>query len=102
VLEFVGKSGLYDVQITYLTPFPGTPLWARLSEEGRLLSEEATERCTLFDINFQPDSMSVDELRSGFWKLARRLYRPKFVAVRNRNFRQHLRQRVKEKRRPAA
>ena len=102
VLEFVEKSGLYDVQITYLTPFPGTPLWARLSEEGRLLAEEATERCTLFDINFQPDSMSVDELRSGFWKLARRLYRPKFVAVRNRNFRQHLRQRVKEKRRPAA
>ncbi|MFP6880615.1 MAG: radical SAM protein [Roseibacillus sp.] len=102
VLEFVEKSGLYDVQITYLTPFPGTPLWSRLSEEGRLLSEEATERCTLFDINLQPDSMSVDELRGGFWNLTRRLYRPEFVEQRNRNFRQHLRKRVKEKRRQAA
>ena len=102
VLEFVEKSGLYDVQITYLTPFPGTPLWSRLSEEGRLLSEEATERCTLFDINLQPDSMSVDELRDGFWNLTRRLYRPEFVEQRNRNFRQHLRKRVKEKRRQAA
>ena len=102
VLGFVEKSGLYDVQITYLTPFPGTPLWSRLSEEGRLLSEEATERCTLFDINLQPDSMSVDELRDGFWNLTRRLYRPEFVEQRNRNFRQHLRKRVKEKRRQAA
>ncbi|MFP6866125.1 MAG: radical SAM protein [Roseibacillus sp.] len=102
VLEFVEKSGLYDVQITYLTPFPGTPLWSRLSEEGRLLSEEATERCTLFDINLQPDSMSVDELRGGFWNLTRRLYRPEFVEQRNRNFRQHLRKRVKEQRRQAA
>ncbi|MFP6876935.1 MAG: radical SAM protein [Roseibacillus sp.] len=102
VLEFVEKSGLYDVQITYLTPFPGTPLWTRLSEEGRLLSEEATERCTLFDINLQPDSMSVDELRDGFWNLTRRLYRPEFVEQRNRNFRQHLRKRVKEKRRQVA
>ncbi len=102
VLDFVEKSGLYDVQITYLTPFPGTPLWSRLSEEGRLLSEEATERCTLFDINLQPDSMSVDELRDGFWDLARRLYNPEFVEKRNRNFRKHLRRRVKEKRRRAA
>lgn len=102
VFDFVEKSGLYDVQITYLTPFPGTPLWSRLSEEGRLLSAEATERCSLFDINFQPDSMSVDELRAGFWNLARRLYRPSFVKTRNQNFRQHLRQRVKEKRHQAA
>ncbi len=101
VFDFVEKSGLYDVQITYLTPFPGTPLWSRLSEEGRLLSAEATERCTLFDINFQPDSMSIEELREGFWNLTRRLYRPEFVEQRNRNFRRHLRQRVKERRRIA-
>lgn len=96
VFDFVAASGLYDVQITYLTPFPGTPLWKRLSDEGRILSEEATERCTLFDINFQPDSMSLQELREGYWNLVRRLYRPEFVETRNRNFRRHLRQRVRE------
>ena len=102
VFRFVESSGLYDVQITFLTPFPGTPLWSRLSEEGRLLSEDATERCTLFDINFQPDTMSVGELHDGFHGLAKRLYAPAFVQQRNRNFRQHLRQRVKQKRQPAA
>ncbi len=95
VFRFVEESGLYDVQITYLTPFPGTPLWVRLAEEGRLLSELATERCTLFDINFRPTDMSVDELRNGFRDLTRRLYSPEFVGQRNRNFRAHLRQSVR-------
>lgn len=96
--RFVRDSGLYDVQITYATPFPGTPMWDRLSEQGRILSEEAIERCTLFDINFQPDSMSVDELEEGFLKLAGALYHPRFVAQRTRRFKAHLRSRVKEER----
>jgi radical SAM superfamily enzyme YgiQ (UPF0313 family) len=83
------------VQITYLTPFPGTPLWKRLSEEGRLLSAEATERCTLFDINFRPSDMSVDELRDGFRNLARRLYMPEFVEQRSQRFRKHLRTKIR-------
>lgn len=99
VFRFVEESGLYDVQITCLTPFPGTPLWTRLSEEGRILSEEATERCTLFDINFQPDRMSVAQLREGFRDLTRRLYAPEFVEKRSRNFRIHLRESVRERKR---
>lgn len=95
VFRFVELSGLYDVQITYLTPFPGTPLWTRLSEEGRLLSAEATERCTLFDINFQPTHMSVEQLKTGFHELTRRLYSPEFVDRRCRSFRQHLRNSLK-------
>lgn len=99
VFRFVESSGLYDVQITYLTPFPGTPLWTRLSEEGRLLSSEATERCSLFDINFQPTNMTVSELREGFYDLVRRLYHPQFVEQRSKRFRGHLRARVHEVRR---
>jgi len=98
VFRFVEESGLYDVQVTYLTPFPGTPLWTRLSEEGRLLSEQATERCTLFDINFQPSDMSVDQLREGFRDLTRRLYAPEFVERRSLAFRRHLRQNVRTRR----
>ena len=92
VFQFVEQSGLYDVQITYLTPFPGTPLWQRLSEEGRLLAIDALERCSLFDINFQPNRMSVHELREGFHALTAKLYQPSFVAARTRRFRQQRRQ----------
>ncbi len=35
VLDFVQNSGLYEVQVTFLTAFPGTPLYQRLKREGR-------------------------------------------------------------------
>lgn len=100
VFRFVELSGLYDVQITYLTPFPGTPLWTRLSEEGRLLSADATERCTLFDINFQPTHMSVEQLKTGFHQLTRRLYAPEFVDRRSRSFRKHLKTSIRKRKKP--
>ena len=65
ILEFVRASGLAEVQYTVLTPFPGTPLYARLGREGRLLHERFWDRCTLFDVTFVPRRMTVDELEAG-------------------------------------
>jgi radical SAM superfamily enzyme YgiQ (UPF0313 family) len=86
VLDFAVDNELYDVQITIETPFPGTPLHDRLRREGRLLHEGAWERCTLFDINYRPLRMSVDELREGFHRLASRLYGEDLTAWRRANF----------------
>ena len=74
------------MQITYQTPFPGTPLYDRLQREGRLLYPGAWDRCTLFDINFQPTHMTVDELRQGFYRLAERLYGDELTSWRRTNF----------------
>ena len=49
---FIERSRLLEVQITVLTPFPGTRLYDRLLAEGRLLYPGAWDRCTLFDVNF--------------------------------------------------
>src|SRR5437868_5776891 len=65
VLRFVRESGLYEVQITFLTAFPGTPLYRRLKAEGRIIRENAWELCTLFDINFIPRNMSIAQLQTG-------------------------------------
>jgi len=86
VFAFVKNSNLYEVQITFLTPFPGTPLYERLKREGRLIREGAWELCTLFDINFQPKLMSVAELQSGFLSLAKRLYSDSETGARRRKF----------------
>lgn len=91
VYDFVKQSGLFDVQITFMTPFPGTPLYERLRNEGRILSEGAWERCTLFDVNFQPQQMSVTDLENGFRKLGRRLYADDFVRDRGKRFVDQLR-----------
>ena len=91
VWNFVRNSGLYEVQITVLTPFPGTPLYDRLRVEGRLLKEHAWELCTLFDVNFRPSHMSVAELESGFCSLAEKLYSDEATRERREMFRRRLR-----------
>lgn len=91
VWNFVRDSGLYEVQITVLTPFPGIPLYGRLQAEGRLLQENAWELCTLFDVNFKPDHMSVSELETGFRDLAEKLYSADFTKQRREGYRRRLR-----------
>jgi hypothetical protein len=78
------------VQITFLTPFPSTPLYERLQGEGRILHEGAWELCTLFDVNFRPERMSVRELEQGFRALAEKLYSEEAARERRRRFRRKL------------
>lgn len=86
VFDFVKETGLYEVQITVMTPFPNAPLYSRLETEGRLLREDAWEYCTLFDVNYQPDGMSVSELENGFRDLAQKIYDKDFIEERRRRF----------------
>ena len=74
VLTFARQVPLYDVQITVLTAFPGTPLYDRLLREGRILEPARWDLCTLFDVNYEPRGMSVRELREGIYWLTERLY----------------------------
>ena len=90
VFNFVRESGLYEVQITFLTAFPGTPLYARLKEEGRIIRDKAWELCALFDINFRPKNMSVEQLQAGFLGLAKRLYSAEETSDRRAQFKRRL------------
>jgi len=91
VLNFVRDSALYEVQVTFMTAFPGTPLYARLKNEGRILRDRAWELCTLFDINFQPKNMSLAELQAGFLGLVKQLYSAEETQTRRANFKRMLR-----------
>ena len=95
IWDFVRESGLYEVQITVQTAFPGTPLYERLRREGRVLRENAWELCTLFDVNLKPARMSVAELEAGLLSLTGRIYSDEFVQERREKFferrRAHLR-----------
>ncbi len=91
VFNFVRESGLYEVQVTFLTAFPGTPLYQRLKEEGRVIRDRAWELCTLFDINITPRNMSVEQLQGGFLHLVKRLYSTEETTDRRRKFKARLR-----------
>lgn len=91
VVRFVRDSGLYEVQVTFLTAFPGTPLYHRLRQEGRIIRDKAWELCTLFDINIRPKNMSVAELQSGFLNLVKQLYSAEETTERRAKFKRMLR-----------
>ena len=99
VFEFVRDSGLYEVQITILTPFPGTPLYDRLLAEERILKPRAWDRCTLFDINYRPQNMTPDELSEGFKRLGVELYCEEFTQWRRNRFKEALPPGLRRKRR---
>jgi radical SAM superfamily enzyme YgiQ (UPF0313 family) len=91
IIDFSRECGLFDVQVTVLTAFPGTPLYSRLKKEGRIIRDKAWELCTLFDINFTPQKMNVKELDEHFRQLVKVLYSDEFTRERRRTFRNQMR-----------
>ncbi|HET6163479.1 MAG TPA: radical SAM protein [Planctomycetota bacterium] len=74
VRDFAERTALYEVQITVMTAFPGTPLHERLARERRILQPGRWDLCTLFDVNLEPAGMSPEELRAGMRRLSVELY----------------------------
>lgn len=93
VYDFAVDVGLYDVQITILTAFPGTPLYDRLLAEGRIIEPDRWDLCTLFDVNYLPAQMTPGQLREGIHWLSERLYSAQCTEHRRRGFFQRLRRR---------
>jgi radical SAM superfamily enzyme YgiQ (UPF0313 family) len=91
VLEFSRAVPLYDVQITVLTAFPGTPLYERLKREGRIIEQGRWDLCTLFDVNYQPRLMTPQRLREGLYWLSENLYNAECIAFRRDPFFRNLR-----------
>jgi len=92
--QFITKSGLSEVQITLLTPFPGTDLYHQLKKEKRLLKSEYWDKCTLFDVTFQPKNFTVLELENLFQNLMSKIYSPESVLKRRSTFKQVLRNKI--------
>ena len=86
VRDFAMEHSLYDVQITILTAFPGTPLYARLQREGRILQDGRWDLCTLFDVNYRPAHMTPQELREGMYWLGQELYGDEATQRRRQGF----------------
>lgn len=82
VLDFAVRVPLYEVQVTVMTPFPGTPLYQRLLDEDRILEPGRWDLCTLFDVNYRPKNMTVQQLRQGLYWLVERLYSRECVDAR--------------------
>lgn len=72
--RFLEAADFAEVQVTLQTPFPGTGLYRRLKAEGRLLTDRKWSSHTLFDVTYQPDLLTIDELERGFQDVLFRMY----------------------------
>ena len=89
--DFINRSRLLEVQVTILTPFPGTRLYQQLLQEDRLLYPGQWDRCTLFDLNFRPRGMTVEQLEDGVMQLWRDCWNGDALAARKAHYQRLLR-----------
>jgi len=67
-------QGLETATFHILTPYPGTPLHARMKAAGRIITED----WDLYDtrhVVFRPARMSAEDLEAGYWQAYRDFYR---------------------------
>ncbi len=73
LIGFIEEANLLMPLINILTPFPGTKLYRRLEEEGRILHRNWND----YDgqtVVFRPAGMTPEELFDGFRKVVREVY----------------------------
>lgn len=80
-VEFAIDAGVDLPRFAVLTPFPGTPLYARLEGEGRILTRD-WEQYDGQHVVFQPRAMSVRQLAEGHERAWKQVYRWSAIARR--------------------
>lgn len=75
-VRFAVEEGLYIAAFNHITPFPGTPLYRRLADEGRLLYDAwwLDDAYRYNEVPFRPRAMSPEELAAGCLAARRSFY----------------------------
>src|SRR5262249_18557720 len=75
-VAFAREQRLFLAAFNHLVPFPGTPLYARLRDQGRLLTEKwwLDPNSRVGDVTFRPKKMAPDELQELCLEARRRFY----------------------------
>jgi radical SAM superfamily enzyme YgiQ (UPF0313 family) len=71
--EFVQDAGVDALQLTILTPLPGTPLFDEMEREGRMVDRD-WEHYDLGHVVFRPGSVSAEDLAAAHRSILRRFY----------------------------
>jgi radical SAM superfamily enzyme YgiQ (UPF0313 family) len=94
--HFVKENYLAGLQVSCVTPFPGTPLRQDMEQEGRVL-DKPWSFYTVFDCVYQPRNMTPDELEEGTLRIYRSFYNRDFTLQKVRYFKSVYKNLVKKK-----
>lgn len=85
VVRFAERHRFYIVAFNHLTPFPGTPLYDRLKNEGRLLFDQwwLDPAYRYGMVPYTPAGMTADEVKEGCITARKDFYRWSSIARRS-------------------
>ncbi len=89
-IRFIQESGIVTAMIGILYALPGTRLYRRLKEEGRLMTASCTGSNTDGQITFIP-KMGVEALAAGYRRVLDHIYSPRGYHERILRFLEHYR-----------
>ena len=73
-VEWTIEQGIETATFHILTPYPGTALYRRMAEQGRI----TTDNWDLYDTRhavYRPARMTAEALEAGYWRAYREFYR---------------------------
>lgn len=73
LIAFIDEAHIMEPIINILTPFPGTKLFKRLEEEGRIIHKDWSKYDTK-NVVFRPANLTPEELLAGFEKVNKSIY----------------------------
>ena len=81
-LEKINELEIDVLELNILTPYPGTPLFKRLDEEGRIFTKDWS-KYNQIEVVYEPKNMTIEELYEGTKKVAKEYYSWKNIIKRN-------------------
>lgn len=75
-VDVLGDIGLDNATISLMVPYPGTPAYARLQAEGRLLDHDWRHYNGKTHVVYRPRHMTPDELLAGYEWAKTQFYSP--------------------------
>lgn len=91
-VEFACEQKLFLAAFNHLIPFPGTPLYRRLLDQGRLIKPKwwIDSDCRVGDVVFRPAKITADELQQACFDARREFFRSSSILRRMNDFRANL------------
>jgi radical SAM superfamily enzyme YgiQ (UPF0313 family) len=81
-VDFIEEARIQTPYLTIRTPYPGTPIYYQMKEDGRLLHEEWEKYDTAHAV-FRPRNMTAEQLEAGYRWAWRRVTRHSSMLRRN-------------------
>lgn len=76
ILEFTEKAKIERAEFVIATPYPGTPIWKKYLEEGRII-HRTWKKYNDANVVFTPHKMSPEKLLDGYLMMWKEFYKGK-------------------------